>query len=1184
MIDIKPILAAKHPLTLANCPEGLQPLLMAELARAAAPARAVFVADDEAQARGLADAAAFFAPELETILFPAWDCLPYDRASPSARSSADRLAGLARLIAPDTAPLLVVTTLNALTQRVLAPARVRAATRVLKRGERIDRDGLAALLSANGYVRTDTVVEAGEFAVRGGLVDVFPAGEKTPLRLDFFGDEIETLRRFEIGSQRTIETAPGFTLLPVSEALMDADSIRRFRGGYVEAFGQQASADPLYEAVSDGRRMAGMEHYLPLFEAELATLFDYLGPKDVIVRDAATVDSARRRFETLADYFHNRETTLATTRGGYRPLAPERLYLAAQEWDAAIAKARAHVTSGFDAEGGQVFDIQGKPPRDFTPERVHNGSVYEAVVAHVAAERKAKRRTVLATYSRGARERLKGLLVDSGLAKAEDADGWQGAIGLAADGRVPLVIVALDQGFTLGNVSVLTEQDMLGERLVRRRRNRKADAFLAEMGTMVAGDLTVHRDHGIGRFEGLEPLEIGGARHDCVKLSYDGGTLYVPVENIDVLTRYGSDSEGVTLDKMGGQAWAHRKAKMRERIKEIADELLRTAAERAQRQADALVPDPAAYAQFVDRFPYVETDDQLKAVDDVLADLASGRPMDRLVCGDVGFGKTEVALRAAFASAMQGMQVAVVAPTTLLARQHYAQFRERFGGFPVQVRQLSRLVTAAEAKAARDGLADGTVDIVVGTHAILSKTVSFARLGLVVVDEEQRFGVTAKEKLKALKTDVHVLTLTATPIPRTLQMAMTGLRELSIIATPPVDRLAVRTYVSPWDPAVLREALLRERARGGQTFMVTPRVADMAELQDFLHKTVPEVKAISAHGQMAPSEVEDRMSAFYDRKYDVLLSTSIVESGIDIPTANTMIVHRADMFGLAQLYQLRGRVGRSKARAYAYLTTPADTGVTEAADKRLKVLSSLDSLGAGFQLASHDLDIRGAGNLLGDEQSGHIREIGFELYQQMLEEAIVLAKAGAAGVAPPAEEFSPQIAVDATILIPDDYVSDLNLRMALYRRLNDVTGKAGLESFAAEMIDRFGALPGEVANLLIVYEMKLWLKRAGVAKLDAGPKGALVTFWADTPPNPENIMRFVDKMGGAAKLRPDSKLFVERAWEGMEARLQGALHLAKVLSKLARAEHEPVAAPVAAEPKKAAPQVGVFKAKRAGVR
>ncbi len=605
---------------------------------------------------------------------------------------------------------------------------------------------------------------------------------------------------------------------------------------------------------------------------------------------------------------------------------------------------------------------------------------------------------------------------------------------------------------------------MLGDRLVRRRRSaKKADAFMAELAMLTPGDLLVHKDHGIGKYEGLVAVDIGGgvrstrAPHDCVMLSYGGGDkLYVPVENIDVLSRYGSESEGVALDKLGGVAWQARKAKMKDRIREIAGELMATAAARALREADPAIPEPQGYAEFADRFPYSETDDQMKAIDDVLTDLASGRPMDRLVCGDVGFGKTEVALRGAYAAALSGQQVAIVCPTTLLARQHFANFRERFAGLPVEVRQLSRLVTASEAKTTRAGLADGTVDIVVGTHAILAKSVEFKRLGLVIVDEEQRFGVTAKERLKNLKADVHVLTLTATPIPRTLQMALTGLRELSIIATPPVDRLAVRTYVMPWDEVVLREALLREHYRGGQSFFVTPKIADLPDIEEFLRKSVPEVTFVTAHGQMAPSEVEERMSAFYDRRYDVLLSTTIVESGLDIPSANTMIIHRADRFGLAQLYQLRGRVGRSKTRAYAYMTTPADTQITETAEKRLQVLSSLDSLGAGFQLASHDLDIRGAGNLLGDEQSGHIREVGFELYQEMLEEAIDAARAGAAGMPVREEGFSPTITIDAAILIPEDYVPDLNLRMALYRRLNELDDRGAIDAFAAEMIDRFG--------------------------------------------------------------------------------------------------------------------------------
>jgi transcription-repair coupling factor (superfamily II helicase) len=586
---------------------------------------------------------------------------------------------------------------------------------------------------------------------------------------------------------------------------------------------------------------------------------------------------------------------------------------------------------------------------------------------------------------------------------------------------------------------------------------------------------------------------------------------------------------------------------MKERIRAIAGELIKVAAMRATRPGVVAEPD-ASYPAFVDRFPYEETDDQDRAIADVLQDLEAGKPMDRLVCGDVGFGKTEVALRAAFVMAMSGKQVALVCPTTLLARQHYVNFVERFHGYPINIGRLSRLVPAAEAKRTKEGLADGSVDIVVGTHAILAKSVNFKRLGLVIVDEEQHFGVAHKERLKALKNDVHVLTLTATPIPRTLQMAMSGLRELSVIQTPPVDRLAVRTYVTPFDGVVLREALLREHFRGGQSFFVVPRVADLPDIEEWLRSQVPEVKFITAHGQMSPTEVEERMSAFYDRKYDVLLSTTIVESGLDIPSANTLIVYRSDRFGLAQLYQLRGRVGRSKTRAYAYLTMPADRSITEAAQKRLQVLSELDNLGAGFQLASHDLDIRGAGNLLGDEQSGHIKEVGFELYQSMLEDAILEVKAG--GIAPK-EEFTPQISVDAPIMIPEQYVPDLDLRMGLYRRLGELEDRNAIEAFAAELIDRFGPLPEETGNLMKIVEMKLNCREAMVAKLDIGAKGAVVTFADSGFPDLPGLLGYMDRLKGAAKLRPDSKMAVTRNWPTPEGRLNGALQLSRGLARVA---------------------------------
>ncbi len=1155
MPDLTTILSAKNPLTLSGVPTGFQPPLLADLARAA-KSRCVFIAPDESAMRAIASTAAFFAPDLEIVQFPAWDCLPYDRASPTLRVMAERVATLHRLQGKLKGPQLLLTTANAVTQRVLTPFRVRQLVARLAPGERIGRDTLAMLLQANGYVRTDTVHDQGEYAVRGGIVDLYPSGEDHALRLDFFGDEIESVRTFDAQDQRTTGRIDGFVLLPASEALLDEESIKRFRGRYRETFGATATGDPLYQAVSEGRRMAGMEHWLPLFEDKMATLFDHLGGDDVVVRDTGVAAAAESRFESVADYYENRKRAEAGQPGSFRPLVAKSLYLDDKEWAAGLAVTVAHVTTPFhEPESATVLDFGVDGPRDFGPERAAQSNVYESVVDHLSKLRKLGKRSILASYSVGARERLGNLLADHGLKGGKHAETWQEALAVADTAKsagVALVVLPLDHGYTAPGIAILTEQDMLGDRLVHRKKRKKsADAFLAELATLTPGDLVVHTEHGIGRYEGLTSIPVGKSPHDCVALSYHGGDkLYVPVENIDVLSRYGSSEEGATLDKLGGEGWQRRKSKMKERIREIAGELIATAAERALHPGDVLEPDHSGYPSFVDRFPYEETEDQDRAIEDVLGDLSAGKPMDRLIVGDVGFGKTEVALRAAFVAAMGGKQVAVVCPTTLLARQHYNNFVSRFEGFPMNMGRLSRLVTAGEAKATKEGLANGTIDVVIGTHALLAKNIDFKRLGLVIVDEEQRFGVTHKERLKGLRADVHMLTLTATPIPRTLQMAMSGIRELSVIQTPPVDRLAVRTYIMPFDPVVLREALLREHYRGGQSFVVTPRVADLPDIEDFLRQQVPEIRFVVAHGQMSPTEVEERMSAFYDKKFEVLVSTTIIESGIDIASANTMIVHRADRFGLAQLYQLRGRVGRSKTRAYAYLVTPPERQMSVTAEKRLKVLSDLDSLGAGFQLASHDLDIRGAGNMLGDEQTGHIKEVGFELYQAMLEEAIMDAKSGGLASARP-KDFSPQITVDAPILIPEEYVPDLDLRMGLYRRLNELEEGREIEAFAAEMIDRFGPLPDATDNLIRVIEIKLNAKRACVSKIDVGPKGVLVSFHNDTPPNIEKLLAYVERLNGVARLRPDSKLVLQRAWGDPKARLHGALQLSKGLAKAA---------------------------------
>jgi transcription-repair coupling factor (superfamily II helicase) len=1158
MPDLSRILKADRPLTLASVARGAQPLVLADLARAvkgtANGGRAVFIAPDEQAMRGIVDAARWFAPELQVIELPAWDCLPYDRASPALSVASRRLAALHQLQAARQGSQLLVTTVNAALQRVLSPFRIREAVRELKIGTRIGHESLSALLVRQGYARVDTVIDTGEFAVRGSIFDIYPSGLDQGLRLDFFDDELESLRLFDPDTQRTTDRIDSHLLLPASEALLAEDTITRFRTRYREMFGATATGDPLYQAVSDGRRLAGMEHWLPLFEDKLTTLFDHLAADDLLVIDSSALTAAEERLGDIADYHRQRTETAGSAAGSYRPLRPEALYLTRAEFDATLANRPVHRATLFaEPESATVIDFGFRSPRDFTPERTQGANIYEAAAQHFKALGKAGKRPLFAAYSEGSRSRIASILKEAGLPMKLASD-WQDALGQSAKGAAVAMVLPLDSGFANDELELITEQELLGDRLVHRRKKRKdSDAFMAELSALGRGDLVVHLEHGIGKYLGLEPITVGKSQHDCVMLEYHGGDkLYIPVENIDVLSRYGSSEDVIALDRLGGEAWQRRRARLKQRIQEIASELMRTAAARMLKQAPVIEPDAHAWPQFVERFPWQETEDQENAIEDVLKDLSEGKPMDRLVCGDVGFGKTEVALRAAFAAAMAGQQVALVAPTTLLARQNFNGFSERFNGFPLRVGRLSRLVPTAEMKSTREGLADGTMDVVIGTHAILSKSTTFKRLGLVIVDEEQRFGVNHKEALKQLRADVHVLTLTATPIPRTLQMAMSGLRELSTIQTPPVDRLAVRTYVMEWDDMVVREALLREHHRGGQSFIVVPRISDMEPLEAWMRDHVPEVKFVTAHGQMSPTEVEERMSAFYEKKYEVLVSTTIVESGIDIPSANTIIIHRADRFGLAQLYQLRGRVGRAKLRAYAYLTTPANTQLSEVAEKRLKVLGDLDSLGSGFQLASHDLDIRGAGNMLGDEQSGHIREVGFELYQSMLEDAILALKAGDAGIARPRDGLSPQITVDAPIMIPEDYVPDLAVRMALYRRLNDARGMAEVEGLAAEMIDRFGPLPAPTANLVTLIQIKQQAIEACVAKIDVGVRGTLVTFHNDDFPEPAGLLAYVERLGETARLRPDMKLVINRAWNDPKSRLNGLLQLTKGLSAVVR--------------------------------
>ena len=1149
-------------LTLARAPEGYDAFVAAEIARALAPdadRRAVVfthVARDARRSQAFRDALNFAAPQIETLEFPGWDCQPYDRVSPNVGVAAMRMTALARLARTHSSverPRVLLTTVNALLQRVPPMKNVAAETFAAAPGNAIAVDRLVGWLENNGFLRAAAVREAGEYAVRGGIVDLFAPGLPMPVRLDFFGDTLESIRTFDIETQRSTGQLRALDMAPASEAQLTSETMRRFRQAYVAQFGAETRGDLLYEAISEGRRYPGMEHWLPLLCGPMDTLFDYTGGAPFIF-DPQVEEAAVERLAQIKDYHDARrqQFDVDPARASYKPLPADALYLGAQEWRRLVdARAVARLTL-FDAQSSPnalVVDCAGRPGRSFAPERASDKvNVFTEAVAHIQAKIADGRNVVVASWSDGSRERLSTVLAEHGLNNTEIVSSLPQADKLK--GRVALAVLGLEQGFETETLTVVGEQDILGDRLVRQtRKPRKAENFLSEVSTLTAGDLVVHVDHGIGRFVGLKSIEAAGVPHDCLELHYANDTkLFLPVENLELLSRYGAEESGVQLDRLGGPGWQLRKAKMKKRVRELAHGLIRLAAQRLTREAPRLLPPEGLYDEFRARFAYDETEDQQSAIDAVLDDMAAGRPMDRLVCGDVGFGKTEVALRAAFAAALNGRQVAVVVPTTLLSRQHYRNFAERFSGLPVKVAQMSRMVNAADMKATKAGAATGDIDIVVGTHAVLGKTVSFKDLGLVIIDEEQHFGVTHKERLKDMRAEVHVLTLSATPIPRTLQLALTGVRELSIIATPPVDRLAVRMFITPFDELIVREALLRERYRGGQSFYVCPRIEDIDDVAAFLRKSVPEARFVIAHGQMAAGELEDKMSAFYEGKYDILVSTAIVESGLDIPTANTLIVHRADMFGLAQLYQLRGRVGRSKTRAYALFTLPINKTLTAQAEKRLKVLQSLDTLGAGFQLASHDLDIRGAGNLLGDEQSGHIKEVGYELYQQMLQDAVAALKAGDEDDnAIIAETWSPTIAIGVPVTIPESYVPDLSLRMSLYKRLSTLEAESDIESFAAEMIDRFGALPAEVQQLMKLISIKSLCRRAHVEKLEAGAKGLLIAFRDNSFANPDGLVRFIAEQGRSARVRPDMKISFMREMDDADARLDGARQILRTL-------------------------------------
>lgn len=1097
------------------------------------------------------DILSFIEPNVDVLVFPNWDTVPYDRVSPNTNIVSKRIETLSKLVLESGTKnkRIILTSIGACLQKLPPKSVFFNARKTIKVGDKLSFDEFVHYVSINGYLRVEQVMEAGEYAVRGDIIDIYPSGGNKPIRIDLFDDEIERIRIFEVETQRSIGELKFYNFDSANEVVLDKNSIKCFRSKYREAFGASGLKDEIYESISEAKKYIGMENWLPFFfEDNLPSLFDYV-PNANVVLGIDVENALNAKIDAIIDHYNARNEALqikdTSEIDRYRPVNPNLMFLEKDEFLSLVKKRNyVSISNMIFPDGDNFVNYGAVPQKNFaTLKNINALSVYQDLGMFFDINKNKKR--IVCCYTEGSMDRMHNLFVENGIKNLHISASFDDAVKMAEKGKIVLVLMDIQHGFCDDDFFIVSEQDIWGERKnIRATKKISAENLIADISSLNVGEYVVHIEHGIARFEGLENIVTDGIAHDCLKLIYaKGDKLYVPVENIDVISRYGSEDSDVVLDVLGGTAWEAKKAKVKEKIKDIAEKLIKIAATRKMKNAEIFVPERGLYEEFCTRFLYSETDDQINAINDVIKDLSLGIPMDRLVCGDVGFGKTEVAIRAAFLVAMGGAQVAVIVPTTLLARQHYLSFKERLKGFPVKVKMLSRLVSPKEAKNIKSELKDGSLEIIIGTHALLAKDIDFCNLGLLIIDEEQHFGVAHKERLKQLKSDVHILTLSATPIPRTLQLSLTGVKQLSIIATPPVDRLAARTFVTPFDKMMIREAIYREKYRGGQVFFVCPRVSDIIQIESKIREIAPDIKIAIAHGQMSASVLEEVMSDFADGKADLLLSTTIIESGIDMPNVNTMIIYRSDMFGLAQLYQLRGRIGRSKKRGYCYFTVPNQKTLSSVAQKRLDILQALNQLGAGFSLANHDLDIRGAGNILGIEQSGHIKDVGVALYHHLLEEEINKLKNSNFENDDKQNisnnrDWSVQILTGVPIIIPESYIADLGVRLGLYKRIAQLKTNNEIQDIREELIDRFGKIPLEVENLLKTVEIKQLAYLANIEKIDAGARGFLISFNNNTFKNVDKLMDFIAKQCGIIKVRPDQKLFIDRDLSNYTTRLE----------------------------------------------
>ena len=1084
-----------------NLPGAALSLAVAEAASNAKRFTLLLTADSQSAER-LEQELSFFAPDLPVLHFPDWETLPYDLFSPHQDIISQRISALYRL--PELKHGVLVVPITTALHR-LAPKRfLLGGSLVLDIGQRIDVNDMRSRLEASGYRYVDTVYEHGEFTVRGALIDLFPMGSKQPFRIDLFDDEIETLRTFDPETQRSIDKVESIKLLPAREFPLEKKAVTDFRGRFRERFDVDFRRCPIYQDLSTGITPAGIEYYLPLFFEETATLFDYL-PQDTQVFSLPGIEKAAEQFWTDArNRYEERRVDPE------RPLLPPTdIFLPVEDCFARLKDWPRVVVSADDVEPGvgrTRFEASA------LPDLAIQAKTSEPLAALRRFIEEYPGRVLFCAESAGRREVLLELLARLKL-KPKEVDGWPQFC--ASKERLGITIAPLDEGLQLENIALIAESPLFGQRVMQRRRREKTrdggDNVIKNLTELREGAPVVHIDHGVGRYLGLVTMEFDGQAAEFLALMYaEEAKLYVPVASLHLIARYtGSDDALAPLHRLGSEVWQKAKRKAAEQVRDVAAELLDIYARRAAREGYAFNDPKADYETFSAGFPFEETPDQQSAIEAVRDDMLAPKPMDRLVCGDVGFGKTEVAMRAAFIAVHGGRQVAILVPTTLLAQQHYNSFRDRFADWPVTVEVMSRFKSAKEVSAAIEQLAEGKIDIIIGTHKLLQDDVKIKNLGLVIIDEEHRFGVRQKEVLKALRSEVDILTLTATPIPRTLNMAVSGMRDLSIIATPPARRLSVRTFVMEQNKPTIKEALLRELLRGGQVYYLHNDVKSIEKCAADLAELVPEARIGIGHGQMHERELEQVMGDFYHKRFNVLIASTIIETGIDVPSANTIIIERADKFGLAQLHQLRGRVGRSHHQAYAYLLTPPRKQMTDDAQKRLEAIANAQDLGAGFVLATHDLEIRGAGELLGDGQSGQIQAVGFTLYMEMLERAVKSIRKGEQPNLDQPLGGGPEINLRVPALIPEDYLPDVHARLILYKRIANAVDEDGLKELQVEMIDRFGLLPEPAKHLVRITLLKLQAERLGIKKIDAGPQGGRIEFAAETPVDPLTLIKLI---------------------------------------------------------------------------